>query len=262
MKQAAARLASLALVVALASLASGCQRGAQDTGRDAAVRAFPQAARAVAGPANADPASEAQRDKVGEADSIMDFAEVRPGMTVADIGAGEGYFTIRLAPRVGKKGRVLAEDIDRHVLARLGDRVQRERLDNVSITLGSAHDPHLPPASFDRIFLIHMYHEVGEPYAFLWHLRAALRPGGKVIVVDRDLPTDQHGMPPGLLFCEFDAVRFNLAEFVRKPQVSGYYGQFEAVGPRPEPSAIKPCQARQGAALLSGAGLQVKDRAG
>ena len=192
----------------------------------------------------------------------MDFADVRPGMTVADIGAGEGYFTVRLAPRVGKKGRVLAEDIDRQALAKLGDRVQRERLDNVSIALGSEVDPHLPATSFDRIFLIHMYHEVREPYAFLWHLRAALRPGGRVIVVDRDRPADKHGVPPATVFCEFGALHYRLSEFVRKPAVSSYYGQFEAVGERPEPSAIQACREQKSAASHIGSGLQVKDRVG
>ena len=122
-----------------------------------------------------------------------------------------------------------------------GIRVEREHLDNVSIKLGTPDDPRLPLASFDRIFLIHMYHEVSEPYAFLWRLRPALRPGGKVIVVDVDRPTDAHGIPPGLLFCEFGAIGFRLTRFERKPELQGYYAQFEAAGDRPSPSEIKPC---------------------
>ena len=138
----------------------------------------------------------------------------------------------------------LAQDIDAAALHRLGDRVQRERLDNVSIKLGAPDDPRLPAASFDRIFLVHMYHEVGEPYAFLWRLRPALRPDGRVIVVDVDRPTGEHGIPPPLLFCEFGAVGFRLTQFVRKPELQGYYAQFEATGDRPEPARIAPC--RQG----------------
>jgi hypothetical protein len=91
-----------------------------------------------------------------------------------------------------------------------------------------------------------MYHEVTEPYAFLWRLRPALRQGGQVIVVDVDRPTDRHGIPPSLLFCEFQAVGFRLAEFVRRPELNGYYARFEALGPRPEPGAIKPCNTAQG----------------
>ena len=253
-----------AVAALLAALLAGCQQGADGAGRAEDARAFPRAERPVSQAAGDDANSEAQRDEANEARSVMDFADIRPGMTVADIGAGEGYYTVRLAARVGKKGRVLAEDIDTEALRRLGDRVQRERLDNVSISAGSEINPHLPAASFDRIFLVHMYHEVREPYAFLWHLRAALRPGGRVIVVDRDRPADRHGLPPAMLFCEFAALRYSLTEFVRKPAVSSYYGQFEAVGGRPEPSAIQPCRGNEIAASHSGSGqtgsgLQVKD---
>jgi len=151
---------------------------------------------------------------------------------------------VRLAERVGKNGRVLAQDIDQDALRRLGSRVEDERLDNVSIKLGATDDPRLPESSFDRIFLVHMYHEVSEPYAFLWRLRPALRKSGQVIVVDVDRPTDQHGIAPELLFCEFQAVGFRLVEFVRKPELAGYYAQFEATGSRPEPNAIEPCGAQ------------------
>ena len=172
----------------------------------------------------------------------MDLADIRNGMTVADIGAGEGYYTVRLARRVGAKGRVLAQDIDAAALHRLGERVERDRLDNVAIKPGAADDPRLPEASFDRVFMVHMYHEVTEPYAFLWRLRPALRPGGRVIVVDTDRGTDEHGIPPSLLFCEFGAVGFRLAQFIRKPELQGYYAQFEATGERPAPQAIRPCR--------------------
>lgn len=172
---------------------------------------------------------------------MMNLAQIRPGMTVADIGAGEGYYTVRLAERVGSKGRVLAEDIDKDALARLGNRVEAERLDNVSIRLGAVDDPKLPKGSFDRVFMVHMYHEVSEPYAFLWRMRPALRKGAQVIVVDVDRPTDRHGIPPKLLFCEFDRVGFRLVEFVRKPELAGYFARFEAVGDRPEPQDIVPC---------------------
>ena len=141
---------------------------------------------------------------------------------------------------------MLAQDIDRDALGRLGSRVEDERLDNVSIKLGDSDDPRLPENSFDRIFMVHMYHEVTEPYAFLWRLRPALREGGQVIVVDRDRPTDQHGIAPELLFCEFEAVGLKLVEFVRKPELAGYYAQFVAVGPRPEPGDIEPCGEQDG----------------
>lgn len=220
----------------------GCQAQEDQSDRPETARAFPRADRAVSKVISSQFSTEDQRDGLGEAEVVMDLANIGEGTTVADIGAGEGYYTVRLAERVGKKGRVLAQDIDEDALARLGQRVERERLDNVSIKPGLPDDPKLPTASFDRIFLVHMYHEVSEPYAFLWRLRPALRQGGRVIVVDMDRPTDQHGIPPTLLFCEFSRLGFRLTQFDRKPELQGYLAQFEASGERPQPAAIQPCR--------------------
>ncbi|WP_241557396.1 class I SAM-dependent methyltransferase [Croceibacterium ferulae] len=202
---------------------------------------FPAADRPVSALGATAFADEDLRDSRQEAATVMQLAGVRAGMSVADIGAGEGYYTVRLAEAVGAQGRVLAQDIDRGALLRLGDRVETERLDNVSITGGSPDDPHLPAGSFDRIFLIHMYHEVGDPYAFLWNLHPALRPGGQLVVVDVDRSPDRHGIPPQLLFCELGQVGYRLVEFIRHPALAGYYAQFEAMAERPEPEDIRPC---------------------
>ena len=208
---------------------------------------FPAAHRPVSKLGGNSVSTEEARDDRNEARTVMDLAAIRAGNTVADIGAGDGYYTVRLAERVGESGRVLAQDIDRSALDRLGQRIERERLDNVSIRMGSPDDPRLPANSFDRVFMVHMYHEVAEPYAFLWRLAPALKKGGQVIVVDRDRPTDQHGIPPLLLQCEFEAVGYRLVEFVRKPEILGYYAQFESDGkPRPEPRNILPCKMNKG----------------
>ena len=221
-------------------LISGCKQ-VDEGERPPGAREFPRAYRPVSAVSGNSFSNEQARDDRREAVTVMDLAAIRPGMTVADIGAGEGYYTVRLAERVGQGGRVLAEDIDRDALARLGSRVESERLDNVSIKLGTQDDPRLPKGSFDRIFMVHMYHEVSEPYAFLWRMRPSLKEHGQVIVVDVDRPTNRHGIPPKLLFCEFERVGFRLAEFVRKPELAGYYARFEAVGDRPEPRQIEPC---------------------
>lgn len=233
--------ASLAALLLLTACSAEKDADRPETSRD-----FPRAWRPVSDLSGNEFGNEDQRDNLGEAEVVMDLAAIKAGTTVADIGAGEGYYTVRLAERVGAKGRVLAQDIDPGAIQRLGQRVERERLDNVSIKTGAPDDPRLPAGSFDRVFLVHMYHEVSEPYAFLWRLRPALRNGGQIVVVDVDRPTDRHGMPPSLLFCEFQAVGFRLVEFVRRPELNGYYAQFEAVGPRPEPGAIKPCNTAQG----------------
>src|SRR5881628_3108431 len=167
---------------------------------------FPAAQRDVAPIVGGTFSTEDARDRLGEAEDVMQLAGVKPGMSVADVGAGEGYYTVRLARVVGAKGRVLAEDIVPQVRDQLSERVQRERLDNVAVKLGTAENPMLPSGSFDRLFLVHMYHEVQSPYAFLWHLREGVKPGGLVVVVDSDRPVRRHGIPPAQLKCEFAAL--------------------------------------------------------
>jgi ubiquinone/menaquinone biosynthesis C-methylase UbiE len=178
-----------ALLLILAAL-GGCQKQDDQSDRPKTSRQFPRADRPVSEAGSNAFSTEVERDSVNEANTVMALAAIGAGATVADIGAGDGYYTVRLAERVGKKGRVLAQDIDQEALQRLGRRVERERLDNVSIKLGALDDPRLPAGSFDRIFLVHMYHEVTEPYAFLWRMYPALKPGGKVIVVDVDRSTN------------------------------------------------------------------------
>ena len=185
--------------------------------------------------------NEDARDKLGEAETVMNLAGIRPGMSVADIGAGEGYYTIRLSPLVGPKGRVLAEDIIPGTRDKLARRVERERLDNVSVRLGLPNDPKLPANSFDRVLMIHMYHEIAQPAEFLWHLRGSLKPGGSVVVVDANRPTANHGTPPDLLRCEFRALGYTPVKFERLADGESYFAQFAPTLPRPRPQDIPRC---------------------
>jgi SAM-dependent methyltransferase len=205
--------------------------------------AFPDPQRPVAPIVSSRYLNEDARDSVAEAERVMRLAEIQPGMSVADIGAGEGYYTVRLSPLVGARGRVLAQDIVPETLQALGQRVHRERLDNVALKLGQPNNPLLPEASFDRVLLIHMYHEIQRPSEFLWNLRPALKRGGRVVVVDADRPTDRHGTPPRLLLCEFASVGYELTRFERLPESEAYFAQFEGRGPRPEPTDIRTCPA-------------------
>ncbi|KMS57008.1 MULTISPECIES: class I SAM-dependent methyltransferase [Sphingobium] len=215
--------------------------GGKDSHRSAAAAPFPQADRPVAPIVSTRWSSEEARDRVNEAEDIMDRAGIRSGMTVADIGAGEGYYTVRLARRVGAKGRVLAEDIMPEVIEALSRRITREKWDNVSLKLGAPEDPKLPENSFDRIMMVHMYHEIAEPYAFLWHLSPALKKDGELIVVDADRPTDQHGAPPRLLACELAAMGFRMEQLIPKPTAGGYLARFRRIAARPDPASIVPC---------------------
>ena len=235
--------AALLAALALLPLLGGCDAPWKDNDdRVETARDFPPADRPVAPITSTKWSTEEARDRVNEADDVMDSADVRPGMTVADIGAGDGYYTVRLAGRVGAGGRVLAQDILPEVIERLADRVARERLDNVSLKLGAVDDPRLPENSFDRVFMVHMYHEIGEPYAFLWRLRPALRQGGQVIVVDGDRPIAQHGTPFRLLVCEFQAVGYKLLSYDDKQTAGGYLARFVPSGKRPDPAAISVCK--------------------
>ena len=226
---------------------AGCKRiNDTDASRPETARAYPPASRPVSQLAGNQWSTETARDKVGEAEEIMAAAGIEPGMTVADIGAGEGYYTVRLAEKVGAEGRVLAQDIDEAAITRLADRVARDDLDNVSIKLGAGDDPRLPENSFDRVFLVHMYHEVREPYAFLARLRPAIKRDpdnpGEVIVVDVNRPIEEHGIAPKQLFCEFEAVGYQLLGFMERPELGGYFARFRPVGKAPLPGRIKPCK--------------------
>jgi ubiquinone/menaquinone biosynthesis C-methylase UbiE len=205
--------------------------------------AFPPASRPVASIVSPRFSTEDQRESEGEAKRVMDSAGTSAGMTVADIGAGEGYYTVRLAQRVGARGRIVAEDIMPDTTAKLADRITRAALRNVSVVLGTAEDSKLTAATFDQIYLVHMYHEISAPYEFLWQLRPALKPGGQVVIVDADRPTASHGTPPALLDCELAAVGYTPVKRERIEAVDAYVALYEARGPRPEPAAIKACAA-------------------
>jgi len=226
---------SRALMVALAALTACAEKPARSP--------FPAPERPVSPIVSARYSNEDARDSVGEATKVMELADVEEGMSIADIGAGEGYYTVRLAPLVGRTGRVLAQDIVPETRDNLARRVQRENLDNVAVKLGKPNDPLLPDGSFDRVFMIHMYHEIEMPSEFLWHLRDDLKRRGRIVVVDADRPTDRHGTPPRLLICEFASLGFDMVRFERLPDSQSYFAEFEAGRPRPEPTDIRVCAA-------------------
>ena len=209
----------------------------------AAPAIFPRPVRPIASIVSAEWSDETSRDHAREAEQVMVFLGVRPGMVIADIGAGSGYYTVRLAPRVLPGGKVVAEDIVPSYLTKLRARVRRARLSNVQFVLGRADNPGLRAASVDTALLVHMYHEIQQPYALLWHLRASLRPGGKVAIVDIDRPTPQHGTPRALLACELAAVGFKRVGNLDLDDDGVYLALFEPVGPRPVPGRIRACRA-------------------
>jgi predicted methyltransferase len=210
-----------------------------DGARDA--DGFPAPDRPVAGIVSSHSGQERDRDAQNEAEQVMDFLQIGPGMTVADVGAGDGYFTVRLARRVGPAGRVIATDVVPEHLERLRARLTREGLSNVDLVLSGPDDPALPAGAVDVVLLVRMYHEIEQPYAFMWRLRDALKPGGAVAISERDRATQDHGTPPRLLTCEIEAVGYKERE-LRDFGPIGYVAVFAAEGTRPAPSAVSPCR--------------------
>ncbi|WP_188763115.1 class I SAM-dependent methyltransferase [Sandarakinorhabdus glacialis] len=201
--------------------------------------AWPQPQRPVSSIVSPTWASEASREAAGEAASVMRLLNVRAGQTVADIGAGSGYYTMRLSPVVGPRGRVIAQDIVPKYLNQLKARVRRAGLKNVRFVLGGENDPRLPVGAVDTALLIHMYHEIAQPYELLYRLRAALKPEGRIAVVDLDRTSGQHGMPRALLVCEVKAVGYDLVSITDlKP---GYLAVFRK-GPATNPAAVRACR--------------------
>ena len=127
-----------------------------------------------------------RRERADEEDPdlAVRLLRIERGSTVADIGAGSGYFTVRLARAVGAAGRVYATDIQQGMLDLLQKNVAREDLTNVIPVLGTVDDPRLPPASLDLALMVDVYHEFSQPQAMLQKIREALKPGGRLALIE------------------------------------------------------------------------------
>ena len=204
---------------------------------------FPSPQRPVAPIVSPSRSSESHRDSLTEANEIYRLLEINPGMTVGDIGAGSGYHTIRLSPVVGPSGSVIAEDVTRDYLVELKKRTERLGLTNVIFALGESHDPRLPAASLDVAMLVHMYHEIAQPYAFLYNLAPALKRGARVGIVDQERPTPEHGTPIKLLRCELAAVGYREIATHQLAGDGGYLAVFSPPGQagRKSPGDIVAC---------------------
>jgi len=203
---------------------------------------FPAPDRPVAGIVSPEYSNEKTRDGHGEAERVMDLLGIKPGQRVADIGAGLGYYTVRVARRLGPGATIYATDVQPEYLDRLRGRLARDRITAVQVILGLPRDPRLPADSVDVAILSHMYHEIENPYEFLYHLQPALARGARVGLTDNDQPTERHGTPPALLRCELAAVGYRQLGFTLLTPAVGYLAVFAPPETLPPPGAIKPCR--------------------
>jgi predicted methyltransferase len=152
-----------------------------------------------------------------QVERVMDTLGLKPGVSVADIGAGSGWFTVRAARRIGPASKVYAVDINPAFLQHIRERAQKDRLQNIVTILDKEDNPLLPPNSVDSVLLLKTYHEIARPVAFLVNLQKALRPGAKVGIIDRNGKGDDHGI--------------NSATVIDEAQQAGYQliGQYDFV---------------------------------
>jgi len=157
-----------------------------------------------------------ERDIEEAPDAAIAALDLKPGMTIADIGAGSGYMTVRMARIVGPSGKVYAEDIQPQMIQLLQRRLDREKVRNVVPVLGTIDDPKLPPDSIDLMLLVDVYHEFSEPVKMLAGMRAALKSGGRLALLEyrKEDPTVpirlEHKMTVAEAKMEVEAAGFSL----------------------------------------------------
>jgi ubiquinone/menaquinone biosynthesis C-methylase UbiE len=139
-------------------------------------------------------ASESRRDRWLQPERVLDTVGLHAGMTVAEVGAGRGYFTVKLARRVGPEGAVYANDISSSALTTLEERCADEDLTNVSTVHGDVDHPRLPENALDMVFLVYALHDFTQPVEVLENLKPSLRAGATVVLLDQDpdITDDDH----------------------------------------------------------------------
>jgi cyclopropane fatty-acyl-phospholipid synthase-like methyltransferase len=161
-----------------------------------------------------------------QVERVMDLLGIKPGVAVADIGAGSGWFTVRAAQRIGNRSKVYAVDINPDFLQHIRERARREGFRNIETVLDKEDDPLLPPKSVDSVLLLKAYHEVAQPVPFLKNLRKALRPGARVGIIDRNGKGDDHGIDAAVVIDEARQAGYRLAgqyDFVKGDEGVDYF---------------------------------------
>ena len=163
-----------------------------------------------------------KRDERLQPNRIMDILGIKEGSSVADIGAGSGWFTVRAARRVENSGVIYAEDINRDYLDYIEKRAKRESFANIRTILGKEDNPLLPEKSVDAVLLLKTYHEVAQPIRLLKRTREAMRAGALLGIIDRNGKGDDHGIDKDIVIEEAGRAGFvlvNQCDFVKPDNV-------------------------------------------
>lgn len=152
------------------------------------------------------------RDERLQINRVMDILNIHGGSAVADIGAGSGWFTVRASRRVGDSGAVYAVDINPEAIRYIADRAKKENLRNIKTVLSKPEDPMLPAHSIDAVLLLKTYHEVSQPVTLLTNLRAYLKSGAKVGIIDRNGNGEDHGVNQDVVIHEAEQAGYRLVQ--------------------------------------------------
>lgn len=172
---------------------------------------------------------DAERAKNLQIDRVMDLLGIGERKTVADIGAGSGWFTVRAAKRVGNEGKVFAVEINQEFIDHINKRAKSEGFSNIKTVLSKPDDPMLPANSLDAVLVLKTYHEIAEPVILMKKLRSSMKKGGLVGIIDRDGNGADHGLDAETVIREMKLAGFSLKgqyDFV-KPDNMDYFLVFE-----------------------------------
>jgi ubiquinone/menaquinone biosynthesis C-methylase UbiE len=170
----------------------------------------------VMGMSGADWLTRSERESEEQPEKALDALNLKAGMVVADIGAGVGYMSLRMAKRVGPLGRVYANDLQPEMLAKLRDNAAKGKINNVVTVLGDVADPKLPPNTMDLVLLVDVYHEFSQPQQMLRKIRETLKPDGRLVLLeyraeDPNVPINpEHKMTVAQVKAELEAEGFVL----------------------------------------------------
>lgn len=152
------------------------------------------------------------RDERLQINRVMHMLGIAPGKSVADIGAGSGWFTVRAARRVTSSGTVYAVDINPEAVQYVEGRAKKEQLQNVKTILSKPDDPQIPPHSIDAVLLLKTYHEVAHPVVLLRNLRTSLKPGAQICIIDRNGNGENHGVSKDVVVREAAQAGYELRD--------------------------------------------------